>query len=286
MVVVSLENSVTSIIVLTLLKLLTAIISVITSIILFKLIPLFVNFGFHSLDLQVTHVQQEQLYRDEKEKNKQLQRKVLELHSYFSFINYYRPLHRNHVVNKLTTTQINSDVPNDDLNECELLHTDSKPGVQPIAPLVIYTSSQTHRSQLSLEELLEHPVTIELLKDSLRRLHCEEMGFFVLDTKRYAEIKDESIRGKFARILFDTYISTTAQYQVNIAYCIRTSIQEQITASEFSNSVNLFAKARFEVLQLILDNLAISFPNSREYALSRVVLRGESEEWNALSSLC
>ena len=128
-----------------------------------------------------------------------------------------------------------------------------------------------------LEELLLHPVTVEVVKDELTGIHSVENLAFWLVVHRYQQLRDSRLRQLTCAWIHSTFIANSAPQQINIDNRQRASIESAISKGQATSSV--FNSAQRETLMLIETNLK-QFSRTANYRLCIWIL-----EATALSSL-
>ena len=108
----------------------------------------------------------------------------------------------------------------------------------------------------SLQQLLQHPVCIELLKDELSRLHSEENLTFYLHAVRYRHLHSPSLRRSIAQHIHDTYIADGSSQQINVSTAQRNAVAATIRrkGDDVCGS-GLFRECEREVLLLMETNM-------------------------------
>ena len=108
----------------------------------------------------------------------------------------------------------------------------------------------------SLQQLLQHPVCVEVVKDELSRLHSEENLVFYLHAVRYRHIHSASLRRTIAQQMYDTYVVDNSSQQINVGTAQRNAVAA--TVRRKGDDVcgrTLFVECEREVLQLIETNM-------------------------------
>jgi hypothetical protein len=145
----------------------------------------------------------------------------------------------------------------------------------PPAPTMLPSiSSVTPGVPLSLDQLLAHPVTLELLKDRVFGQSSGELIMFWLDATSWRRLprSDNShnihiakMRSEIAASIVKLYISVGAQQQVNLSHTLRQRIESSLATSIMDPKSTLFDDAIKEVYALLLHNSLPSFMKTPAY---------------------
>ena len=108
----------------------------------------------------------------------------------------------------------------------------------------------------SLQQLLQHPVCVELVKDELCRTHSEENLTFYLHAVRYRHIQAAPLRRSIAQHMHDTYIADNSSQQINVSTTQRNAVVAAMRrkGDDVCGS-GLFRECEREVLTLMETNM-------------------------------
>lgn len=141
-------------------------------------------------------------------------------------------------------------------SEKQLLKLLSEVAVMDLADMNIAVKASA-LADIRLPQLLSHPLSIELLKDTLKRqLSPENMAFWI-DIQKYRSIESPDYRKAIAEEIFHIYISDGALYEVNLSSTMKEGIVNKMTRYTTYNqdfAVSLFDDAEKEVFKLIQTN--------------------------------
>ncbi|MES1910203.1 MAG: hypothetical protein MHM6MM_002845 [Cercozoa sp. M6MM] len=120
----------------------------------------------------------------------------------------------------------------------------------------------------SLQDLIgnpEHAATLAMFIEFMDKVqYCGELWRFYTAVISYEQLDDdEEQRQQEARRMFDLYISTSGEDQVNIDAAMLQRIEERVEAAP----LNLFDEAKAEVFKLILENPYQGFFKSKHYRI-------------------
>jgi hypothetical protein len=156
----------------------------------------------------------------------------------------------------------------DQMNESAFLHRPLKL-VDTSAPRLSAGSSVVY--QPSLNAILSHPVTFEILKQFLHTNYSSENAMFVALARRFEFIQSAALRRQIAALLLEEFIVDKAPNQLNLPSSLVHKMINQLKAAEANPSVavsrHFFAEADREVRKLITDNRWIEFQQSHAYAV-------------------
>lgn len=123
---------------------------------------------------------------------------------------------------------------------------------EPCPGLVPSNKSAARYSDLSLEDVLDNALGIELLSDWMASRNVSENLFFLIDVAVFERRVPIEYRQDAARIIYNTYIKNDAVHQVNISATMAAAILKEIEAD--GQSQKLFEKAVIEVRKLVDEN--------------------------------
>jgi hypothetical protein len=127
-----------------------------------------------------------------------------------------------------------------------------------------------HAADITLAEVMAHPVCLEWLKDHAQISSNLESIDFVLAVNTYTEAGRDKRRELGIKIV-NEFVAQEGATQVNISHALQQNIMETILQKKSFPS-DLFAQAAKEVRMLIEANVLISFQ--------------QSEYWSQVSRLC
>ena len=108
----------------------------------------------------------------------------------------------------------------------------------------------------SLQQLLQHPVCVEVVKDELSRTHSEENLTFYLHALRYRHLHSASLRRAIARHMYDTYIVDGSSQQINVSTAQRNAVAASVRRKgDDACTEALFRECEREVLLLMETNM-------------------------------
>ena len=108
----------------------------------------------------------------------------------------------------------------------------------------------------SLQQLLQHPVCVEVVKDELSRTHSEENLTFYLHALRYRHLHSASLRRAIARHMYDTYIVDGSSQQINVSTGQRNAVAASVRRKgDDACTEALFRECEREVLLLMETNM-------------------------------
>jgi hypothetical protein len=126
-------------------------------------------------------------------------------------------------------------------------------------------------SEITLDIMLGHPVTVELIKDRLSQLHAPETLIFYLEVQHYKRAPVANLK-RLAMDIHDSYIKADAENQVNFSATLRTLLSKRV--KESSPSPAIFKEAEREAHRLLMQNAWPSFRASPEFQVCAMILRG------------
>jgi hypothetical protein len=126
-------------------------------------------------------------------------------------------------------------------------------------------------AEITLDVILAHPVTVEMLKDRLATLHAPETLIFYLEVQAYKVAPLIHLK-RMASDIYDTYIHVGAENQVNFSSTLRELISKRVKESRPNHMI--FKEAEREAHRLIMQNVWPSFRDSHEFKVSGMILRG------------
>ena len=124
-------------------------------------------------------------------------------------------------------------------------------------------------SAYRLQDLLAHPVTVEIVKGELERIHSEENLAFYLAATRYQDLKSGPLSKYCAVWLYSTFVAANAPQQINIDTAQRLAIE--VAMKKGAHGSAIFDDAKREVLSLMETNLK-AFKGSPGYRMCCWVL--------------
>jgi hypothetical protein len=84
--------------------------------------------------------------------------------------------------------------------------------------------------EVRLEQIIRHPVTLELLKDAMHREGAAEYIMLLLDIRRYKACPDGNLRGILSREIFDAFLAKGAKYEVMLVdHNLRSPLERMFT---------------------------------------------------------
>lgn len=135
----------------------------------------------------------------------------------------------------------------------------------------------------SIGHLLEHPVTLELVKDACARHMCIEMPMFVLQVHKFRRLKTKSEQAECARHIVDTFFACEAPHELNLECGRKTRVVEAVRADRFD--AHMFDDAEHDVLELITTNVMQELALSGLYAWCVNVVNTYKESLSAYDRL-
>jgi hypothetical protein len=126
-------------------------------------------------------------------------------------------------------------------------------------------------SEITLDIILGHPVTVEFVKDRLSQLHAPETLLFYLEVQHYKRAPPANLK-KMAMDIHESYIKADAENQVNFSATLRTLLSKRV--KEPSPSAVIFKEAERESHRLLMQNAWPSFRASPEFQVCAMILRG------------
>jgi len=114
-----------------------------------------------------------------------------------------------------------------------------------------------HAAEVTLTEIMAHPVCLEWLKDHAQKSSNLELIDFVLAVNAYTEAGRDKRRELGIKICHE-FVVDTAPTQVNVVFSLRQNIIETILQKK-NFPADLFAHAAKDVRILIESNLMVSF---------------------------
>jgi hypothetical protein len=126
-------------------------------------------------------------------------------------------------------------------------------------------------SEITLDIILGHPVTVELIKDRLSQLHAPETLIFYLEVQHYKRAPVGHLK-KMAMDIHDYYIQADAENQVNFSSTLRALLSKRV--KEPSPGATIFKEAEREAHRLLMQNAWPTFRASPEFQVCAMILRG------------
>jgi hypothetical protein len=80
-----------------------------------------------------------------------------------------------------------------------------------------------------LEQLIRHPITLELFKDSMTHEVDRNILMLYLDIRRYKAITEPQFRAVMAREIFDSSIARGSRFEVNVGEPLRKIVESKVT---------------------------------------------------------
>jgi hypothetical protein len=128
--------------------------------------------------------------------------------------------------------------------------------------------------QPGLQEILGHPVTIELLKDAMQTQNCVENVLFLCRVRRWMDPSTQRqhsiVRALLAEQITHDFIQNNAPYQINLDYSSRERLLRKVQEGQLP--LMLFSPADGEVRRLIEVNNWPQFTQSSSYTFCIHVL--------------
>jgi hypothetical protein len=126
-------------------------------------------------------------------------------------------------------------------------------------------------AEITLDIILAHPVTVEMLKDRLISMHAPETLIFYLEVQAYKRAPQLQLK-RMATDIYDTYIQASAENQVNFSSTLRDLIAKRVKEPRPNHVI--FKEAEREAYRLVMQNVWPSFRDSHEFVVSAMILRG------------
>ena len=127
------------------------------------------------------------------------------------------------------------------------------------------TAESVVNQSLSLEELLDHPVTVEIFKQELLKTQSAENLIFCLHARRYRTLNSSKARKLLAPHIANAFIRLDAPQQININTRQRETVLNNIDNHQFSS--HLFYEAERECIMLMKVNAFKTFNATNKYRL-------------------
>ena len=118
-----------------------------------------------------------------------------------------------------------------------------------------------------LQDILSHPVTLELFKDSLQAQHCVENVLFLARVQRWMDASTQRqhslVRALLAEQIARDFIQDDAPYQINLDHTSREALLRKVKEGHLP--LSLFSGADGEVRRLLEVNSWPQFTQSSSY---------------------
>jgi hypothetical protein len=124
---------------------------------------------------------------------------------------------------------------------------------------------------ITLDIIIAHPVTVEILKDRLASLHASETLQFYLEIQSYKRSPQVHLK-RLAVDIFDTYIQVHSENQVNFGATLRESIAKRVRDPRPTHGC--FKEAEREAYRLLIQNAWPPFHDSPQFTMCALILRG------------
>ena len=125
--------------------------------------------------------------------------------------------------------------------------------------------------QPTLQHVLSHPVSTELLKDHLQQAASVENILFLLRLAQWKAVDNPALKRVMAMSLLNDFVRDGSSGQVNLPATQRDQLILAITTGR-TLAPDVFARAEAEVVGLVLANNWSSFTRTAAYGLCRGVL--------------
>ena len=124
----------------------------------------------------------------------------------------------------------------------------------------------------TLEHVLSHPVTAELLKDHMQQAASVENLLFLVRLEQWKAVENSALKRSLATFVLDEFIRDGSTSQINISAAQSELLIRTISKGRGVVEANVFAEAEKEVLTLIRTNNWKTFTRTPAYTMSRAIL--------------
>jgi hypothetical protein len=125
---------------------------------------------------------------------------------------------------------------------------------------------------IDLEDIIRHPIAVEIFKDSLGKSHNTELLSFYLDVTAFKRVKREE-RAAAAEDILKTYIQTEGSNEVNLAGSVRDAIATR--NKQDPTALTQFQLAEDEVLRLLRHGDFVAFSHTEEFKICSALIKAQ-----------
>ncbi|AYV86395.1 MAG: hypothetical protein Solumvirus7_10, partial [Solumvirus sp.] len=124
---------------------------------------------------------------------------------------------------------------------------------------------------ITLEQILDNPITLEIFKDETLISKCSENIAFIIDVTLYERAREQTVREKIASHISKKYFNRESESAINISNDLMVKMIGKLKDKLISND-GFFAEPYSEVMGLIRRNDFTRFTTRNAYNLCKTII--------------